>query len=50
MAPIVRVAVLAGAAVTMATVFFVSCSEVLAEPWVNVLRSLTSSARSAWER
>ena len=41
MAPIVRVAVLAGAAVTMATVFFVSRSEVLAEPWVNaVLRSL----------
>ena len=41
-APIVRVAVLAGAAATMATVFFVSRSDVLAEPWVNaVLRSLS---------
>ncbi len=41
MAPIVRAAVLAGAAATMATVFFVSRSDILAEPWVNaVLRSL----------
>jgi signal transduction histidine kinase len=41
-APMVRVAVLAGAAATMATVFFVSRSDILADPWVNaVLRSLS---------